>query len=154
MKEDSLPSDTVLTTKLSHGELKKIYESDFGRRTGWIVELNGLPIAILHSGVRVEMFWDQYEVSMLTDDEQIQLKFWSSDFWNMEAISTGITFRNRELTSLRPAYFPIIHISSTLGVITARGLYFSVEEVKAPSEEHIGLLSRWRILFESRKKRE
>jgi hypothetical protein len=40
----------------------EIWETNYGRDAGWILERNGQPIAILSNWRNQEMFWDGYDL--------------------------------------------------------------------------------------------
>ena len=84
---------------VSYSRLLEIWESDYGRDAGWIVEQWGEPIAVLTDPEQIEMFWVCYRIIPLTQDIELLERMRMKDFWHgME----GFVWRNREFGMIAP----------------------------------------------------
>ena len=57
----------------------RIWDSNYGRRRGWIVERDGRPVAELRDWRFWDMFWDSYQVVSL--DDQLMPSPLEKEFW-------------------------------------------------------------------------
>lgn len=64
--------------------------TNFGRQSGWIVELDGCPIGQLTDCVKTDMFWDSYAIAPIHAADTSNL--YNDELWN----SAKFCFRNRE----------------------------------------------------------
>lgn len=112
---------------------QQIVESDYGRRAGWILVLNGQPVATFTEPEFVEMFWVSYKLTMLVPDEKIEFKLLNREYWYEEAMKE-IEFRNQRFSGLPRAYdFPLVtppYYSN--GRFAVRGLYFVIDPPPKP----------------------
>lgn len=101
----------------------RIRKSDYGRGGGWVVELDGEPVLLFNDCAFVEMFWDGYHVTRLTQDEFILARIRDLDFF----FEPGVVFRNREFPEMPPISAPLVHLSEEGDFATVRGLYFVID---------------------------
>lgn len=76
----------------------EIFETNFGRQGGWIVEREGRPVAVLSDPRRADMFWYSYAVQWLTDDAAEQSELLAAEpclWWGRQ-----LKFRNREFSAV------------------------------------------------------
>jgi len=66
---------------VKYERLLRIWESDFGRSSGWLVEHDGKTAAILSEPGWEEMFWVSYKIEICTDDPELRRKMETADFW-------------------------------------------------------------------------
>jgi hypothetical protein len=86
----------------SERELRlKTFESRFGRRFGWYVELDGRQIAELTDPQSEDMFWVNYAVTPLADDESTREALFTDAFWKR----TDLVYRNRFTGEVPPKAF-------------------------------------------------
>ncbi|MCC9608951.1 hypothetical protein LOC68_07685 [Blastopirellula sp. JC732] len=71
----------------------QIWESDWGRTAGWILEYDGAPIALLSDPIWEDMFWYSYEMEFRQNDYVTEAEFYSDDFWNVRVFE-GYRWRN------------------------------------------------------------
>jgi hypothetical protein len=67
-----------------------LVRSNFGRASGWIVELEGRSVGQLTNCTRAAMFWDSYSIAALRGMDASAL--WNDQLWN----AWKFRFRNRE----------------------------------------------------------
>ena len=100
------------------------FEKYFANGPTWFVECYGKRVALLSDCERIEMFWQRYRVTPLTDDNEERRIILSGEFWDPDrAIRERYVFVNCDtgvpasnvLLGGRASYFaPFVH---------ARGLY-------------------------------
>jgi hypothetical protein len=103
----------------------RIWETDYGRVPGWLVERDGHPIAQLTEPRFEEMFWDSYRLEILTDDAELRCRMLTSEFWN-HAESERLVWRSREFGEQAPNAFPSGDPFPEPGRLMIRGLYLSI----------------------------
>ena len=83
---------------------KRITESDFGRKFGWFVELDGKRLASLSSPVwdSLAQFWFLYTVMPLTDSAEERQMLKSVEFWKRE----DIVYRSQEFDLVHRMFSP------------------------------------------------
>jgi hypothetical protein len=111
----------------SYSQRLRIWETNYGRDTGWILEREGKPIATLSDCQFEDMFWDSYRIDPITDDRDIRQMILSEAFWT-GSDWIGLTWRNRELEMLPVAPFPAVSPMREPGRVVVRGLYISIAE--------------------------
>src|ERR1051326_7193222 len=63
---------------LTYHRRLRIWETNFGREAGWLIERHGQPIAILTEPRSEDMFWDSYRLEILTNDPELRQRFLTS----------------------------------------------------------------------------
>src|SRR5262245_50642085 len=107
----------------------RIWETDYGRMPGWLVERDGQPIAQLTEPRFEEMFWDSYRLDILTDDSELRRRMLTEKFWN-NAESERLVWRSRAYGELAPSAFPASNPFPEPGRLTMRGLYLPIRPPK------------------------
>jgi hypothetical protein len=64
--------------------------------SGWFVELAGVRVAALSKPKFIDMFWQEFEVELLTDDPQVISQMRDIEFWS----SSSVRYRNRAFFDL------------------------------------------------------
>ena len=85
----------------------QIWETNYGRDCGWIIEQKGKPIAILSDAQFHEMFWDSYKIDVVTDDSDLRQRIASREFW-ARAEAEGLVYRNRGFGCVAAFAFPAL----------------------------------------------
>jgi hypothetical protein len=112
-----------------YGRLLRIWETNYGRDAGWVVERNGVPIARLTGPRGEDMFWDSYAVDVITADNELSERFSTPQYW-LQAESDGLVWRNLEFGETADFAFPAISPFAEPGRLLMRGLYLSVAPPK------------------------
>ena len=103
----------------------RIWETNYGRECGWIIEQKGQPIAILSDAQFHEMFWDSYKIDVVTDDPDLRERIASREFWaNAEA--EGLVYRNKGFGCAAAFAFPALTPYTEGGRLLMRGLYINI----------------------------
>ena len=110
----------------SYSRRLRIWESNYGRDFGWIIERRGVPMAVLTDCRFLEMFWDSYQMTPLTDDPQTLADLQSEAFW-LRAEAEGVAWRSREFGIVVPA-FPALTPFYEPGRLIMRRLYILIAE--------------------------
>ena len=105
----------------------KIWETDYGRAAGWLVECDGHPIAQLTEPRFEEMFWDSYRLEILTDDSELRRRILTDEFWD-NAESEGLVWRSGEFGEQAPNAFPSGAPLREPGRVVMRALYLSIAD--------------------------
>ena len=85
--------------------------------SGWFVEQSGRRVAALSKPKFIDMFWQEYEVELLTDDPKVIAAMRTVDFWS----SQNVRYRNRAFCDLVVCAFAGGHGMSKKRVVM-RGL--------------------------------
>ncbi len=88
---------------LSYSERLRIWETNFGRDMGWLLEQHGETIALLTEPEWAEMFWVSYHITPLTQDPELLLQMQTKAFWNE---MDGFVWRSRGFGVVVPHTFP------------------------------------------------
>ncbi|MEM9252810.1 MAG: hypothetical protein AAGB29_10720 [Planctomycetota bacterium] len=109
--------------RFKYREKLAIWESNFGRSDGWILEVDGHPTAVLDDNEYYDMFWDSYRVSLLPEskytlDEVFTMEFWCKRSLVYRSKATDITTRQAVISSGEAFPKP--------GRVVLRGLYISI----------------------------
>ena len=67
-----------------------LVRSNFGRASGWIVELDGSPLGQLTDCVNADMFWDSYSIAPIQRTDTSRL--YDDELWN----GCKFRFKNQE----------------------------------------------------------
>ncbi len=59
----------------------RIWETNYGRDCGWQIERNGDVIAILSEPRYEEMFWESYQMEIVTEDLELRGRLLTTEFW-------------------------------------------------------------------------
>jgi hypothetical protein len=109
---------------LSYSQRLRIWETNYGRGAGWIIEREGKPLAILSDCRYEDMFWDSYRIQPITEDadgkRMLTQEFWTGSDW------VGLTWRNRDFDLPPLAPFPAGEPIREPGRVTVRGLYLPI----------------------------
>jgi hypothetical protein len=83
----------------------RIWETNYGRDAGWVIERDGRRIAVLSDSRWEDMFWDTYRMEIITDDPELRRMLQTGAFWK-QAESAELRWRNREFGELAEFAFP------------------------------------------------
>lgn len=76
----------------------RIWETNYGRDAGWIVEYQGKPLAILTCPGFVDQFWVSYWMEVVCEDAALCARLLSEEGWPLSNEDhRQLTWRNREL---------------------------------------------------------
>src|SRR5438128_6180541 len=75
----------------------RVLETNYGRDSGWYVEVDGQRVAVLTDPRCQDMFWDTYRLQPLTSDPGAMDQFYSAEFW-----SGRVVYRNCEFDAIAP----------------------------------------------------
>src|SRR5262249_17946721 len=103
----------------------RIWETNYGRDTGWILELAGKPVAVLSECRSEDMFWDSYRIEPIAEDPSTQQMISSERFWTTSDWAR-LTWRNRMFDVLPLAPFPAGTPMRQPGRLIVPGLYLPV----------------------------
>jgi hypothetical protein len=103
----------------------EIWDSNYGRDFGWIVERDGREIAILSEPRNEEMFWDSYTITITTNDPNLKARMATPLFWE-NAEMEKIVIRSKAFGLVAPHAFPAM--SPLLGTnrLLMRGVYLPI----------------------------
>lgn len=107
----------------------QIWETDFGRECGWVIERHGQPIAILSDPRNSSMFWDSYNLEIITDNMKMRQQMTSAEFW-ARAEAEGLIYRNRTFGDVAENAFPALSPFPEPGRLLMRALYLPVGRPK------------------------
>jgi hypothetical protein len=105
----------------------QIWETDYGRDCGWVIEREGKPIAVLTEPRYEEMFWDSYRMEIVADDPELRAQMLTAEFW-ARAEAEGLVWRNREFGEVAQFAFPALAPFPEPGRLLMRGLYLPIDE--------------------------
>lgn len=103
----------------------RIWETNYGRKAGWIVERHDQPIAMLTDARGEEMFWDSYQLTITTDDDQLRARMLTPIFWLTEGSS--LTWRSQAFDEVAPQAFASSVPFTESDRLMMRGLYLSID---------------------------
>jgi hypothetical protein len=128
--KENAPAGTSTNSVVRSGILERrlqIFETNYGRDAGWLIEYQGRSIAVLTDLRFLDMFLDSYRVEPLTrDDEERRALMSSHDFWR----EGQFTFRNRRFGELAPYAVALGHPDAEARVVM-RGLYLPIGDPRA-----------------------
>lgn len=105
----------------------RIWETNYGRDCGWVIERKGKPIAILTEPRWEEMFWDSYRLEIVADDPDLRALMITKEFW-ATAEAENLGWRNREIGEVAEFAFPALSPFPEPGRLMMRGLYLAIGE--------------------------
>jgi hypothetical protein len=120
----------------------RIWEANYGRDCGWIIERQGRPIAVLTEPRREEMFWDSYRMEIVTDDLELRTRMFTTEFW-AKAEAEGLVWRNRKFGEVAEFAFPSFAPFPEPDRLMMRRLYLPIGE-PWPWDWLVLWIRRWR----------
>lgn len=109
----------------SYGKRLRIWETNYGREGGWVVERQGQVIAGLTDHRSEEMFWDSYYLEVVTNDADLRQRLQTPDFW-ASAESEGLVWRSREFGETADGAYAALSPFPEPGRLAVRGLYLAI----------------------------
>lgn len=103
----------------------RIWEANYGRDGGWVIERCGIPIAVLTEPRDEEMFWESYRLEIVAEDSQSREQMLTNEFWS-QAEAEGLVWRNREFGDIAESAFPALSPLPEPGRLMMRGLYLAI----------------------------
>jgi hypothetical protein len=103
----------------------RIWETNYGRDCGWVIERQGKAIAILTEPRWEEMFWDSYRMEIVAGDGELRAQMLTKEFW-ARAESEGLLWRNREFAEIAEYAFPALSPFPEPGRLMTRGLSLAI----------------------------
>ena len=104
---------------------RRLLETNYGRKCGWWIEVEGRRIARLEDPRFEDMFWDSYRLLPLTDHPEDRRLLHCKDFWD----ACKAVYRNCEFDEVVPGAFASgsaeIRLRET-GRLAVRGLYLDL----------------------------
>lgn len=104
----------------------RIWETNYGRDAGWVVERQGRVIGVLTDPRLEDMFWYSYRLEVVTDDPELWRRMQTPEFWADE--SERLVWRSREFGEVAEGAFPALSPFPEPGRLTMRRLYLPVGE--------------------------
>ena len=105
----------------------QILETDFGRHAGWFVELDERRVAVLLEPRFFDMFWDSYQIELLTEyPEEGRRILTNANWWG----NGKLMFRNRVLDIIAENAFAGVDFPEK-GRVIMRGLYLASADSNA-----------------------
>ena len=110
---------------MRYGRRLRIWETNCGRASGWVIEKQGTPIAKLTDCRWEEVFWDSYRLEVVTDDPDLRAQLLMKEFWAV-AEAEGLAYRSLEFGEVAPFAFPSLSPFSEPGRLMMRGLFLDI----------------------------
>lgn len=130
-------------------ERLEIWESNYGRSTGWFLEKSGQQIARLRYLETPDMFWDLYEVNITTNDLSLRQRMLTAEFWDHETYE-DLGWRSAHFNFYTQFVLPVLVEVKSSNVITLQIRYLYTQNISSPTYYEKALL--WlRSLFTYRK---
>ena len=101
----------------------RIWEANYGRDAGWVIEWKGHPIANLMQPRNEDMFWESYSVEVVTQDPTLRQEFETDTFW---ANANGLEYRSRTFGDFARDAFSALSPFPEPGRLSMRGLYLNI----------------------------
>jgi hypothetical protein len=111
----------------SYGQRLRIWETNYGRDAGWLIERRGEVVAVLTDPRWEDMFWDGYRMEVVTSHPELRRRLQSAEFW-AAAESEGLVWRSREFGEVADGAFPALSPFPEPGRLTMRRLYLPIGE--------------------------
>lgn len=105
----------------------RIWETNYGRDAGWLVERQGKTIAVLTDPRWEDMFWVSYRMEITTDDSELRTQLQTESFW-ARAESEALVWRNQEFGEVAEMAFPALSPFTEPGRLKMRALYLPISE--------------------------
>ena len=109
-----------MSQEMSISRIRQLFDTGWGRRSGWTVERDNEVVAELDDVKSVEMFWDSYRLELRTPDEQLAGRLLDAHFWQEHFYEQGFLIRSKEF-GLVAGRCLVSHVAS--GRLSVRGLY-------------------------------
>jgi hypothetical protein len=106
-------------TNFSLAERLRIWETDYGRSAGWLMELRGHPVAMLSDPKPEEKGWTSYRFAPVTQDLKLLADMKTEKFWKE---LQDITWRSREFHTVVEGVVAAPSTHLNLSRITLKGL--------------------------------
>src|SRR5262249_14737196 len=91
----------------NYGRRLRIWETNYGRSCGWVIERDGQAIAVLTEPRFEDMFWDSYRMEIVAEDPELRARLRTKEFW-ARAEGEGLVWRNREFGEMAEFAFPAL----------------------------------------------
>lgn len=111
----------------SYGRRLRIWETNYGRDAGWLIERRGEVVAVLTDPRWEDTFWDSYRMEVVTADSELRERLQTVEFW-AAAESEGIVWRSREFGEVADGAFPALSPFSESGRLSMRRLCLPIGE--------------------------
>jgi hypothetical protein len=115
----------VAMWSLAYQRRLRIWETNYGRAAGWLIERQGQPIAVLTEPRSEDMFWDSYRMDIITEEPALRQRMLTEEFW-LKAEAEGLVWRNREFGEVAELAFPALSPFPEAGRLLMRGLYLPI----------------------------
>jgi hypothetical protein len=122
----------------------RIWETNYGRDAGWVIERQSQVVAILTDPRFEDMFWDSYRLEVVTADPELRQRMRTPEFWAV-AESEGLVWRNREFGEVANGAFPALSPFPEPGRLIVRRLYLDIGQ-PWPWDFFVLWWRRWRQL--------
>src|ERR1700722_4882464 len=103
----------------------RIWETNYGRDAGWVIERRDRPIALLTDPRYEDMFWDSYRMQVVTDEPELERRMQTEAFWSA-AEAEGLVWPAREVGEVAIGAFPAIPPFPEPGRLKMRRLYLEI----------------------------
>src|SRR5262245_3177494 len=103
----------------------RLWETDYGRDCGWVIERQGKPIAVLTEPRYHDMFWCSYRMEIVADDPDLRAQMLTKEFW-LKDKAEGLVWRNREFGEVAEYAFPALSPFPESGRLLMRALYLAI----------------------------
>jgi hypothetical protein len=110
----------------SSDRLYDVWETNYGRDCGWVVEKDGKVVALLVNGTCMEMFWDEYDVIAVCDENENGDRVFTKEFWDSFCSDT-FRVRSYEFLDEVPT-FPGGISRSQVDKVSMHALYIHIGE--------------------------
>lgn len=108
----------------SYERLLRIWETHCGCDAGWVGEYEGRPAVLLTDCQTHDMFWNDYEFTIIAEDAELRHRLQTFDFWVRDWNS--LVWRNRLFGDVAEFAFPAAAPFNGVGRLSMRGLYLPV----------------------------
>jgi hypothetical protein len=103
----------------------RIWETDFGRDAGWVIEREGQAVAILTEPRWEEMFWYSYRLEAVAADPELRKRILTEEFWAGNG-PAELAWRSKEFGEVAEHAFPAMSPFPEPGRVMMRGLYLPI----------------------------
>jgi hypothetical protein len=100
----------------------RVWESNYGRSSGWDIELEGRVVGLLDDPHHEDMFWTSYRISSTTDDPELSARLLSDELWKGDGWAK-LVFRSRALGLCAESPFPAVDAFVAPRRVSMRALY-------------------------------
>lgn len=112
---------------LRYDQRLRIWETNYGRDAGWVIERQGERIAILTDPRFEDMYWESYGMEIVADDELLRERMQTVEFWS-RAESEGLVWRSRQFGMVANGAIPAWSPFPEPGRLNMRQLYLPIPE--------------------------